>query len=395
MDTEYLQEYEYQEYQKHKKAGNLSKRINELKQPIFNLSSPCPSFWSQLPFSGTMIVPLTPKPENLFETFYNFSIDEIPDVIKFAKETKKIQFVLSGRLTDFSECDYLDPFFEELHPPLYLADMSFDNDRNNTIYEESCKELLPLFKESPPFFNFFVMPNGRHMINEFIIQYTNLRYFGFDEIADTFLKNIVNDPEFASFYIETAYELMIHPLIDPLKANLAISTNTIQRANKMGLNQKAGKNKWGYPEIGSFLMKKTTHYPESLNACKDLISRYEENDLYNVYSSFSNAVAERNSTAIVDDKNELDVIMQNVWEDTKSVKQRADLFKYGIAVTIGVVGFSVNPVLGGLLSAIGLPILTQTKSSFLDKHTELFSKKMATPYIANIYDFQKKYLLHT
>jgi len=228
-----------------------------------------------------------------------------------------------------------------------------------------------------------------HMIAEYVRQYNNFRYFGFDEIADTFLENILIRPEFASIYLETAYEMMIHPLIDPLKANLVISMDTIQRANKMGLDQNVD---CGYPEIGSFLMKQTTNYPESMTACKDLICRYKKEDLYKVHSSLHSAVNERNSTSIIKNKNELEEIMQNIWEDTKIIRQNAEMYKYGMALTIGTIGFCINPFYG-LLGSLGVSALSQTKSSFLDNYAELISKKVATPCMVNIYDFQKK--IHT
>jgi len=393
MDLEFLKEYEADEFQKHTQSKALLNRFKDLKQPLFNLSTPCPSFWSQLPFSGTLVVPLSPQPEKMFEEEYKISVKEIPDLIKFAKETNKIQFVLCGEdITNFSNCDYLEPLFEELHPPLYLTDMSFDNEENRKIFQESLIELTTLFDLSPMFSRIGTLPNGTYMISEYIVQYSNLRYFGFNDIADTFLENILINPEYASIYLETAYEIMIHPLIDPLKANLSLYADTIQRAQKMGLVSRSNNIKSDFPEIGSFLLKKTTHYPESLTACKDLISRYDENDLYTVYSSLNAAVSECNTTAIIDSKDELEVILQNVWEDIGIIKQNNETYKYGIAITVGVVGYSINP-LCGLLGSIGVSALTQTKSSFLDNYAELISKKIAKPYIANIYDFQKKYNL--
>jgi hypothetical protein len=387
MDIEYLIEYQEKEFQILKNLQTLSNRFKNLNQPVFNLSTPCQSFWSQLPFSGTVIVPLSPQPEMYFEKAFNISVKDIPDLIKFTKETNKIQFVLCGDLKDYSKYGYLEPFFEELHPPMYIADISFDNDKNRELYKQSWIELTTLFELSPKFSKLNGLPNGMHLIDEYVRQYNSFRYFEFDEIADTFLDNIIINPEFASIYLETAYEMMIHPLLDPFKANIAISVDTIQRANKMGLQQNVD---CGYPEIGSFLMTQTTNCAESITACKDLICRYKKEDLYNVYSSLRSAVNERNSTSIINNKNELEAIMKNIWEDTKIIRQNAVMYKYGMALTIGTIGFCITP-LCGLLGSLGVSALSQTKSSFLDNYAELISKKVATPCMANIYDFQKKY----
>jgi len=119
MDSDFLEEYQRQEFEAFERNRNVSERLDNLKPPIFHITGPCSSIWSQIAFSGTVIFPLHPLPQYTFETGWHISIKEFPDLIQFVKETKKIQFVLTAPPTSYKEFDYLEPILKELKPPLY------------------------------------------------------------------------------------------------------------------------------------------------------------------------------------------------------------------------------------------------------------------------------------
>ena len=52
-----------------------------------------------------------------------------------------------------------------------------------------------------------------------------------------------------------------------------------------------------------------------------------------------------------------------------------------------------GPAVGsfGFLCSMGLNFIDSTNNQFLDQYSELISKKIASPYMATIYDFKKKY----
>jgi hypothetical protein len=140
-------------------------------------------------------------------------------------------------------------------------------------------------------------------------------------------------------------------------------------------------------------MTKCTHYPESLESCKNLVDRYEENDLYEVYTALNNAIFDRKDTSIIQRKNEMEEILDNVWNDT-TIKSNATVYRYGINITCGIIGYYLVGTFG-LMGSLGLSVLGSTKSKYLDEFSELISKKIASPYMATIYDFKKEYQRET
>src|SRR5208337_1253580 len=169
--------------------------------------------------------------------------------------------------------------------------------------------------------------------------------------------------------------LLCHPIIDPLKANPSFSSYTIDNAKSLGLNAHFSTKRSAFPEVGSYLMKKCTHYPESLNACKMLIDRYEENDLYSTFSALNDGVVDRNDTCINQKKNDLQMILDNLWNDS-TIRQNATGYYYGINIACGMIGYCL---LGtpGFLGTLGLSAVDSTNSMYLDQFSELISIKLA------------------
>lgn len=389
MDLNFLEEYEKKEIGAFEKQKNVSERIGRLKSPIFHITGPCSSIWSQIAFSGTVIFPLHPLPQFFFEKGWNLSINEFPDLIQFVKETKKIQFVLTALPTKYEECDYLEPILKELAPPVYTQIGGDDEKLQNLTLKcnAEIKSLIPISSE----WTFLSLSNGgQHIIEDYIHSYTLLRYLGFNDIADTFIDNFLADPKYSKNYIITAYDLLVDPIIDPFKANPSFCMEKIQNASKMGITDQLSLKNPTLPEVGSYLIKKCTHYPESLNACKNLIDRYEENDLYRVNAALNNAIGDRNDQSIIRRKNEIGEILDNVWDD-KTIKNNSTLFNYGINITCGTIGYCLGGGIPGLLASIGMRVIDSKKSNYIDNFAELISKRIASPYLATIYDFKKKY----
>jgi hypothetical protein len=384
MDSNFLEEYERCEFEAFTRYGNVSKRIGDLASPIFHITGPCSSIWSQIAFSGTVIFPLHPLPQSVFEKGWKISIDEFPSLIQFVKETKKIQFVLTAPPTQYEEFDYLEPILRELTPPLYTQ-IGGDDKRLQTINLQCTDEINSLIPLSPEWKVLSLSVGGQHVIQDYIKSYAFFRYMGFNDIADTFIDNFLANPKFSTEYLTIAYDLLADPLVDPFKANPSYCIEKIRNAIEMGIT--IPKNP-SFPEIGSFLIKKCTHYPDSLEACKILIDRYEENDLYRVYNALNRAIVDRNDTSIIERKDAIDEILDNVWTDT-TVKENATTIRYGIDITCGTVGYCLGGTSLGLLASVGLHVVDS--GNYIDQFSELISRRIASPYMATIYDFKKEY----
>jgi hypothetical protein len=385
IDLNFLREYEKQEFESFRRESNVSKRIGKIKAPIFHITGPCSSIWSQVAFSGTTIFPLHPLSQTVFEKGWNISANDFPSIIQFVKETKKIQFVLTASPTEYKKLDYLEPFLRELKPPLYTQ-IGGNDKQLQKIQSQCAEDIYSLIPSSPQWMAILYSSGGKHIIQDYINSYALLRYLGLKDIADTFLEYFIANPEFSRDYLITAYDVLAAPIIDPFNANQSYCIEKINNAFKMGIPL---PKKLSFPEVGSFLIRKCTHYPESLEACKRLIDRYDDNDLYKVNSALNAAVIDRNDSSIIQKRDEMGEILDNVWEDT-TIQSSITGFRYGIDMTCGIVGHAITPGTGFL--AFVLPeLINATNSRYLDQFSEFIAKKIAYPYMATIYDFKKKY----
>ncbi|MFA4849712.1 MAG: hypothetical protein WC626_08295 [Methanoregula sp.] len=386
MDSDFFKEYDAREYDALERSIGLDKRVGQLKPPIsYVVPDRHDLIWSQIAFSGTLIFPLYPYPTSFFGGGGKNSTKEISDLIQFVKETKKIQFVLTHSPSEYESLEYLEPILKEFLPPTCTRVESKDF----FDLKKKCEDEINLLTQfSPDYKRWIRSPSGRYCHISDIRSYAVLRHLGFNDIADTYIEHFLTDPEFSGDYIQTAYNLLCHPIIDPLKANPSFSSDTIQRARDYSLTTHSSLKRLVYPEIGSYLMKKCTYYPESLEACKRLIDQYKENDLYDVYSALNNAVIARNESIILEKKDAMNDILDNIWED-RTIKRFATGIRGSIDITCGTVGYCLGSPSLGLLAALGLRVVDGGK--YIDQFSELISKKIAFPYMATIYDFKKEY----
>jgi hypothetical protein len=389
LDDSFLEEYEIREVDALKRNIPISERIEKLHTPIFNLVEDSHAFWSQIAFSGTTIFPLHPIPSEHFEKSWNISADNIPDLIKFVRDTRKIQFVLTAHPKFYKEFDYLEPILRKFSPPMYSSNVNIFDKKLIELWDIYKEELDLLISSSPEWRKQIATISGRHLLETHLKSYVLLRYYGFDDIADTFIENFVTYPNFAHTYLAVVEHMILYPIGDPLNANLSLSIDTIQKANQMGLSSTIMGRKNIFPEVGSYLMKKCTHYTDSMDACKNLMSLYEDNELYKIHSSLNDAVIERDNSRIINTKCEMGEVLDTVWKD-KRIKNRSTACRLGIDATFGIVGYAVGDVTG-LLGTIIPELVNSTESHYLDHYSDLIAKGTVKPYLATIYDFKKRY----
>ena len=93
--------------------------------------------WSQIPFAGTLVIPLGVAKKENFLRLHSFDTGDILDLIRLSKETGRIQFTLNTNPTNYEGMDYLGPIFSELEPPMltmpsniYTSDENYDEWQN-------------------------------------------------------------------------------------------------------------------------------------------------------------------------------------------------------------------------------------------------------------------------
>jgi len=135
VKREFLEDYEKQETQeilgfiKSISEGKFSKsqrfpsehRFKNLHNPVTYRGNTNVPIWPLVSFSGSTIIPLMPADKETFENLHCFRVDQIDQMVSFAEETGKIQFVLMRKPTDYRRLDFLDPIFERLRPPQFIG----------------------------------------------------------------------------------------------------------------------------------------------------------------------------------------------------------------------------------------------------------------------------------
>lgn len=149
MKKEYLQDYQAQEEKEFElfKGKILShgldpddrypslQRFRIVHQPIAQATCSTYRFdkekiWSQIPFAGTLLIPLLAYDKDHMLNGCGFEVNDIPDLIRLAKETGRVQFGLADPPEYFENMEHFEPIFKELKPPelFYMPHEASSND---------------------------------------------------------------------------------------------------------------------------------------------------------------------------------------------------------------------------------------------------------------------------
>lgn len=413
MNREFLKDYEQKEINKQNRIFSdlKSGHYNNLKaayletQTFRRLNDPLVSpdtlvyplgetIWSQIPFAGTLIIPVNNTGKANFAAEHGFELKDIPNLVNLAKETGKVQFVLSKRPIIYENLDHLQPIFDELSPPIYSV--PWDPFFEPQIFQELKKEFEQLI--NPSYKTMLIQdiqemsesPNFLKSVLEakFSI-FLHLKFLNWEEALEYIRDYIYHDPRSVDIFFDYV-NLLTESFFDPLFASQNRSIEVMKLFN-VNINQL--KNRPPPVEIGSFIMRKIVSKPNTYDGCIATIDTYEDSDLYRLLSSMDKAVKEKNKDKLLTDSKNLEVVLENIWKDASKLR----IEKYATAVTaslsLGVVGSLVAPdlIYPGILASLGFTAadkLLDIKDSFIsNKIVKLLNKN----YMYNIYDFKSKY----
>jgi hypothetical protein len=115
------------------------------------------------------------------------------------------------------------------------------------------------------------------------------------EEVDNISNLMIDDPEHAD-YLLAAYEYLLEPIFDPLKASKNISLSKILHydlnslASKIPSSSQQSQDVHSFPvEIGRYIMKKIILNPSTYYGCIDVVQHYEQNELYKVFEALDKA----------------------------------------------------------------------------------------------------------
>jgi hypothetical protein len=415
LDKEYLENYEQEEYDEFERFSRRmrkdsfslkedmyppDKRFVKLQKPVSMVASDITSHldnvWAQVPFSGSLVLLLRPLPRITYEK-QGFEISEIPELIRFVKETGRLQLALNARPSSYVGLDFLDPVFEELKPPFVQGapDYIFGGKKElDTVWDT----FLTLGRV-----RFFEVVGNEcrnqgvsekaitELIGKFLATYGVLKLCKYS-IAEEIENQMVDDPEKAFSLLVVCRQF----ITDPLR-NLRFDLQNFALEDVRGVEILP----WVYRprevrvpcEIGKFLLNKLTYAPQGLRACNAVIDEYSAYDLQKVAESLNDAIVTNHPDIAEKSSQELSEILDSVWGD-RTIPRRIKGLQIGIPLSMAAVGSAaVGPIgaAGGFLAGLGYSVVDK----FVDLGTAGLSERLAEmktkSYQANIYDFKKKY----
>ncbi|MCJ7423539.1 hypothetical protein MUP01_04635 [Candidatus Bathyarchaeota archaeon] len=428
LDKEYLEDYDQREFAGYNRllkdiqGGKFAldksrfppdERFPKLQEPVTVDAQPIRTskeneniLWAQVPFSGSLIVRLTPTPQSEFEKRY-FKISNVEEIIDFAKNTGRLQFALTAEPSMYQGLDYLEPIFRALNPPMYygIPDVVFGNEKEAHMADDTFNTIgrvryIPWFRKQ-----YKEMGASESIANGAIVHqrsvYVKLK-LGHYAVAEDIENLMIDDPERARWFINLC-GFFITDYIADLRCHMRNHSLDIIKLSQTLPYVHRPRNIRFPCEIGKFLMKdKLTYAPWGLEACKDIIYHYNAYDLQKVQASLNEAIVTNHPDIVSKSTEEISEILDNVWSD-KTIPSRIKNIEIGVPVSIAAIGVIVAGLpglfAGGFLSELGFKIAEKATEKYAEKLfsvkgeglTERLAKLRTKSYQANIYDFKKKY----
>jgi hypothetical protein len=414
LKKEFLEDYEaresldFESYERDLINGTINKypklsRFNKIQEPIVRAElfsyMDNEKIWSQIPFAGTLLIPIYNVAKHNFLERHGFEINDLEKLMDLAKETGRVQFGLAKNPTSFQDMDYLDILFEELKPPV-LRPLPVEHFTDEKSCELWVDEFLTLAKISYiPWlttFNDTFIREGDQFLMTFIQSraglYANLKAIGLHDVTET-IANLLVDSPVEGHHLLSKYMQLTGQKFETL---CSVYNQSLSHLNYYDIQPNKTENMVYPVEIGKFIMKKLVLHPTSYQACQDVILHYEQNDLYNVLTALNEAVSKNNHDKTTSNLSNLEIILENTWDDAKKIKQRVSTVQDGISVVLGALGSIASTALtgiplGGLLASLGFKV---AENHLGEKAlSQKITQKANDSYLMNIFDFQQKYSL--
>jgi hypothetical protein len=356
-------------------------------------------FWSVVAFSGSTIIPLFPAEKQMFERLYCFKTSQIDEIVSFAEETGKIQFALMRKPTEYQHLEFLSPILERLSPPQLegIPPAEFVSQIDSKRYFEEFQTLANLgFIDN--FQTTFPYASNKALFSSNLTAFAR-NYVMIKELAKASFSQEMEDALVSDY--RRYWEMMmfmsifvLDPLFNPLQCMECFDLTQLRKVTQLAPKEGIKMQNKPFPcELGKLLMRKLTHYPESLEACKQLTAMYEEADVQKLFKAIDESILLEQPDAIERSESELSSVLDNIWKD-KSLTRKITGIRFGVPLALGAVGTVASGLSGGyigLLSGLGFDVvdaLLQFKeAAFSEKISKVFSSSQQVA----IFDFRKKY----
>lgn len=407
MDKQWLENYQakefekYQNYIKNFDSSNIKypndSKFQNLTDPViffdpFSYVNYQEKIWSQIPFSGTLLISLRNCKENDCLKHNGFEVSEIPDLIRFAEETGKIRIGLQTDPILYEDLDYLDDVFTTLDPPLFrtIPFNSITSENNLKKWGIEFQQLAEItYKETMMNVWSEILGNAmaKSRYDQNIGTFYLLKILEMNDVLENIENLMIDDPFLATKQFEK-YAIIIGTKFDALTPNVNWGLSELK---KFDIEKSEIENVF-HPEIGSFLLKQHALNPENYHECRNVIDNYKQNQLYSVYNSLYCSMQNQKYGDLVQYSKEIDEIMNNAWEDGKKLVGRTRTIKIGLDVVVGLCGLALGGLsafgITGLLAGLGFNV-AQNNVPWVSTLSEKITRKIQPDYLVNIYDFYK------
>jgi hypothetical protein len=418
LNREYLEDYQQKEQEELKRllirklengTFSLEKDRYPPKERFFKLVEPVAVFpplltetnniWAEIPFSGSLVVGIVPFTKSEFEKTY-FEVSMIPKVIDFIKETGRLQIGLGFRADSYEGLDYLDPLFTELKPPYMtlapattLGSQKEINEASAAFHALAVIRYVDYLRTEYNSWTLF-----RDMLDKNIWTYVCLKLGNYAVVED--IENLLVDcPKAAHVALGICKNFVTDPARNVFSGLTNYSKEALNLSRVLPEAMRPKEIRFPY-EIGEFLMKdKLTFAPYGLEACKDIIYRYEAYDLQKVQNALNEGIVQNRPDIVCKSTKDLFEILDNVWND-KTISKRMRNIEIGVPISIAALGAIVGGLqglfAGGFLSELGFRVVEKATEGYAEKMfggglVERLGKIRSKSYQVNIYDFKKKY----
>jgi hypothetical protein len=374
------------------------------------------SIWPQIPLYGTLVIDLVPAPTSVgFRDAHGFDISDIGRLVDFAKDTGHVAFNLVQDPLDYQGLEFLNPIFLELEPLLRISTLFRFHDEVDlkSRFKHPVEEFNALAEVGIASVGDQRFPSEVSGMHETTLSdivhgaanlYAGLCALGYKQMTQSARDILVEDPLAAVRFLKMCHDLLTRPSADPLgmihNVSLPIMKEMLSGVPNDAASllnpQKVGQ--YYVPEIGEFLLKKLSPYPESFEGCRVLCDTFRHYDLARVFNTLNQAVNDLDYESIKSSGRILAEQLDTIWKESDSMKTRSDFVRAGLTIASAIIGsVAGGPIgaVGGLMAGLGFATAEKLLELKTDSISETIAKWTAPPYLVNIFDFKTRYRVIT
>jgi hypothetical protein len=416
MNQEYLTDYsareaeEIEAFYRKVSQGNIDqnegfppkRRFHRPREPFALAAKYQASIWPQIPLCGSLLITIVPRKREEFAEANGFAVADIERLVDFARDTGRVQFGLPTDPLHYVGLDFLDPILTELKPPV-IPIISPNLLMEKHVLEKYEIEFYTLAQINfLPNFVMFMKQRVNGVTMEYIEKraddyrrdYVVLKARGYEDITNRMDDALVSDFSEACKLFAVYGNFLSEPSLFPMKT---IFNRTLREIQLASAEKAIKQTEISLPcEIGRFLSRKISLFPESFQACLDVVSKYEQEELGKVLSALNEGLHRKNFDLVNAKSEDISVILENVWNDANKLSRASTILRYGIPLDLAVIGAAIGMTSGpigtaaGFLAGLGFGVAEETIKVGVGSLSDKIAKFGEPSHISSIFDFQKK-----